>query len=873
MARSSSDAWGVEYLQVHSDTLQAVLTRARQLLDWEGESIVPGGPDVALVDYMAGHREAAGADVLALLQFYRRIYGAGVARVRRQVERYVRAVAAFVDAFGPGEVIVGRAPARINILGEHVDYVRYLPTEVLPFASREHDMLMLFRATEGRTVRGRSTLDDAEPETFDLVEGPQGREDPDRTVEEAWLAYLHEVGTPPRSWVNYAKGAVFFCAMKHGALARGFDFLLDSTIPAAGGASSSSTIVVLGGAAARIANAIAFDEATLADDSSKAEWYIGTRGGNMDHGAMCLSRRQHALRLLFSPFRVIQVPLHRFRYRWVTFFTHPADKSGDVLLQYNERSAVSRLLIPLFLERMLQADPERLARWDEAVETLRQDTDDIAAARTAREILESLPEETTLAEVRALDASVHEELRRGYPALVEAWGDRPLKVRSRALHHVGEIIRVRQVANILREVFSPGQPEAPEKTEPGLRAVGELITETHDSMRDLYELTTPDIEELVDLVLSHPGVYGARLMGGGFGGNVVALTSKEDLAELVDRVQERYYAPRDRDGVAEGSVMVSTPGEGFCMLSLRDVLRRTVVSAGAVWWKWDRYEPVVDKCVKALLNVRAFAEFTPRRPIQPVIVAGGRGKLDLSSDYRSPSALTILNGLTSLEHVMSALQRMPFETRPPILIVSPAMLDGALDGLRLPEGTKLVTQPAPLGTGNAVLAGLDALPDEEADVIVVWGAQPLLSSETLARSVIFHQALGSEAMLFPTAVTRRPYAPIRRDLRGYVKASLETAHEGAPSPRLGETNVGAFVLDSRLLVETLTRLHTELWDDAARRYATRSGDLGFPNEMARALVQAGERVLAFPIANVEESFGLRDQEGYEQIKRIVEGRG
>ena len=46
--------------------------------------------------------------------------------------------ASFLEHYGDGPVRLLRAPARINILGEHVDYVSYLPTCSLPFGSREH---------------------------------------------------------------------------------------------------------------------------------------------------------------------------------------------------------------------------------------------------------------------------------------------------------------------------------------------------------------------------------------------------------------------------------------------------------------------------------------------------------------------------------------------------------------------------------------------------------------------------------------------------------------------------------------------------------------------------------------------------------------
>jgi galactokinase len=61
-----------------------------------------------------------------------------------------------------------RAPARINILGEHIDYVSYLPTASLTFGSREHAMIMSFHARADREVHGISTIGDYEPFVFTI---------------------------------------------------------------------------------------------------------------------------------------------------------------------------------------------------------------------------------------------------------------------------------------------------------------------------------------------------------------------------------------------------------------------------------------------------------------------------------------------------------------------------------------------------------------------------------------------------------------------------------------------------------------------------------------------------------------------------------
>jgi galactokinase len=58
-----------------------------------------------------------------------------------------------------------------------------------------------------------------------------------------------------------------------------------------------------------------------------------------------------------------------------------------------------------------------------------------------------------------------------------------------------------------------------------VRRAGALFNASHASMRDDYEVSTPEIDVLVDIAQAHPAVYGARMTGGGFGGAVVLLVA------------------------------------------------------------------------------------------------------------------------------------------------------------------------------------------------------------------------------------------------------------------------------------------------------------------------------------------------------------
>jgi galactokinase len=79
------------------------------------------------------------------------------------------------------------------------------------------------------------------------------------------------------------------------------------------------------------------------------------------------------------------------------------------------------------------------------------------------------------------------------------------------------------------------------------RRLGRLFSASHASMRDDYEISTPDVDTLVAIAERHEGVYGARLTGGGFGGAVVILaaTGRGRVAGPVIRDEYRRETGRD----------------------------------------------------------------------------------------------------------------------------------------------------------------------------------------------------------------------------------------------------------------------------------------------------------------------------------------
>jgi galactokinase len=126
------------------------------------------------------------------------------------------------------------------------------------------------------------------------------------------------------------------------------------------------------------------------------------------------------------------------------------------------------------------------------------------------------------------------------------------EVAARRIRHVvSENERVRRCVAALER---PGGADLP--------AIAVVFREGHESLRDDFEVSIPELDLLVDLAYEH-GAIGARMMGGGFGGSIVALAELERAPSLVDAVTAAYaertgrepagYVCRSLDGAAHRS--------------------------------------------------------------------------------------------------------------------------------------------------------------------------------------------------------------------------------------------------------------------------------------------------------------------------------
>ena len=367
-------------------------------------------------------------------------------------------VAAFDEKFGSTPQLLARAPGRVNLLGEHVDYN---DGPVLP-AAIDRAVYLAGSAAEPDFVHLHA-LDLGQQISFSL-DNLEAKQD------------IH--GKPLPTWALYPAGVAW--ATKHsGRQVSGLQAAYTSDVPIGAGLSSSAAVEMAFAITWQEINGWLADRMSLAKLCQQAEnTYVGVSSGVMDQFASAHGVRYHALLLDTRSLEWETVALPE-----------------DVLLVIADSGGRRSLATSAYNER--RADCEK------AVSILRQDLPKIQSLR---------------------DVSSQEFYQLGEKL--------PPLVRMRAAHVIGEIERVFSAVAALRAG--------------DLNTFGELMYAGHASLRDLYQVSTPELDALVDIAAGIPGCIGARLTGAGFGGCTINLVLQEFVETFIHDLQKGY---RQRTGL------------------------------------------------------------------------------------------------------------------------------------------------------------------------------------------------------------------------------------------------------------------------------------------------------------------------------------
>jgi len=126
-------------------------------------------------------------------------------------------------------------------------------------------------------------------------------------------------------------------------------------------------------------------------------------------------------------------------------------------------------------------------------------------------------------------------------------------VRKRAKHAVYENVRTLKALEELKAG--------------NLEAFGQLMNQSHISLRDDYEVTGVELDSLVEAAWNQPGVLGARMTGAGFGGCAIAIVENETVENFIENVGAAY---QEKVGYA-ADFYVASIGDGAKEIDLEEV--------------------------------------------------------------------------------------------------------------------------------------------------------------------------------------------------------------------------------------------------------------------------------------------------------------
>ena len=362
------------------------------------------------------------------------------------------AVQAFQTRFSQAPVYVARAPGRVNLLGEHVDYNDGF---VLPAAIDRATYIAFSPSTTGQTTLVAADF-----------------EEEARFTDASLASKTQPDGSPLPEWAHYPAG-VAWALGQAGLSAPAMQAAFSSDIPRGSGLSSSASIELAFGVAWSRLGGWSLPPMQLALLGQQAEnRYVGVNCGIMDQFASACGEAGRLLLLdcRSLEYRTLPLPANTLIVVADTSVRRKLSSGG-----YNERRAAC----------------------EEAVRLLARELPGIKALR---------------------DVSLEDFNRLSHLL--------PPAVEPRARHVVEEIERTRLAIPYLEQ----GRMDE----------FGLLMNACHTSLRDLYEVSIPELDQMVEIAQSLPGCFGARLTGAGFGGCTVNLVASDQAGAFAFSLGPEY---------------------------------------------------------------------------------------------------------------------------------------------------------------------------------------------------------------------------------------------------------------------------------------------------------------------------------------------
>ncbi|KAL7746550.1 galactokinase [Sorochytrium milnesiophthora] len=480
------------------------------------------------------------------------IYGPEVHAV--QQARYDKLLSTFKTQFGFPASFVARAPGRVNIIGEHIDYAGF---GVFPMAI-DRDIVI--------AVGKQSVKPGATP--IVKLSNMQSKYAATEFAHEHDSGRFVTIDSSVHAWSNYFKSGYKGVYENYKLPQPDFDLycLIDSTLPAGSGLSSSAafvvctSIVTLYAADAQLL--LKTPQTELTEIAVVAERYVGVNSGGMDQSISVMAKRGSAAMISFVPdlsAELLQLPTHA---TWVIAHSCvTADKHVSAPRNYNLRVTETQIGAAMLAKHLKLTGCQTFM-------------DVLAKAHSLPDKLTSEKRREAFADMLALcdtvfgahadgwtdtDAAAYlglslDELKRKYMSAFPVQY-KVLKLHVRAKHVYSEALRVW----LFRDACV---------AHADVQQLAALMNESQDSCRDQFECSCPELDTLCK-VSRAAGAIGSRLTGAGWGGSSISVLPEGlQVDKYMDYLWEHYYCKalnNNRDELSHW-LFATTPGSGAGLL-------------------------------------------------------------------------------------------------------------------------------------------------------------------------------------------------------------------------------------------------------------------------------------------------------------------
>ncbi|KAK7682609.1 hypothetical protein QCA50_014409 [Cerrena zonata] len=533
----------------------------------------------------------------------------------KQGARFNDLAAEYEAAFGTKPKYIARAPGRVNLIGEHIDYTLF---GVFP-AAIEQDILIACgpRASqdpghvEAHNTHPKYTPQSFAPMLLSTASDASTKQDQEVNASVDVQSWHLDINPKELRWESYVKAGYY------GVLNHFFDpstnpsahpvpvnILVSGTVPAGSGLSSSAAMVVSSTLAfLAINNKLQGEEkikkGKLVQMAVENEKRVGVNSGGMDQAASILCTPNSALYITFFPSlsaELVSLPHTSTPGEGVVLVCANSlvvsDKAVGAKTRYNLRvveTLVAAYILakelkltlppspqgkPPTLREVLSAyigkpEPVETDVLKDGLERLLNEIDVLRASHLRGEEKSTEGEDggVTLEEMIKASGLSSEKFHEIYLSWVDVEATH-FQLYKRTKHIYTESLRVLQFRELCLASSSPiSASTSPTET---FKALGTLMSSSHTSCSQLYECSCPELDDLTQIALES-GAYGSRLTGAGWGGCTVSLVPEGKVDEFIGKVAGRYGKFGGLGGDALGEAIFATrPGVGAFVFELTD---------------------------------------------------------------------------------------------------------------------------------------------------------------------------------------------------------------------------------------------------------------------------------------------------------------